>query len=50
MRIAFQRKHKTLSANFKTSTVLEMFEQNYKTYCAVTGKVGGRHTRSVSTA
>jgi len=42
VRIAFQRKHKTLSANFKTSTVLEMFEQNYKTYCAVTGKVGGR--------
>ena len=39
VRLAFQRKNKTLAANFKTTTVLDMFEQNYKTYCAMANKV-----------
>ncbi|KAI7907714.1 dimethyladenosine transferase [Cokeromyces recurvatus] len=34
LRILFTRKHKTFSANFKQSTVLDMLEKNYKTYCA----------------
>ncbi|KAK9727867.1 Dimethyladenosine transferase [Basidiobolus ranarum] len=34
MRILFVRKNKTLAANFKTSSVLMMLEQNYKTFCA----------------
>ncbi|KAI8068129.1 dimethyladenosine transferase [Gilbertella persicaria] len=34
LRILFTRKHKTFSANFKQTTVLNMLEQNYKTYCA----------------
>ncbi|CAO3639752.1 unnamed protein product [Cunninghamella blakesleeana] len=34
LRIVFVRKHKTLAANFKQTTVLNMLEQNYKTYCA----------------
>ncbi|KAF9540206.1 Dimethyladenosine transferase [Mortierella hygrophila] len=34
MRILFVRKNKTLSANFKTVSVMEMLETNYKTYCA----------------
>lgn len=38
LRIAFNRPNKTLSANFKTRTVLEMLEKNFKTLCAVEGK------------
>ncbi|CAO3579948.1 unnamed protein product [Absidia cylindrospora] len=34
LRILFVRKHKTLAANFKQTTVLNMLEQNYKTYCS----------------
>ncbi|KAF9970969.1 Dimethyladenosine transferase [Actinomortierella ambigua] len=34
MRIVFGRKNKTISANFKTDTVEEMLENNYKTFCA----------------
>lgn len=34
LRILFVRKHKTLAANFKQTTVLSMLEQNYKTYCS----------------
>ncbi|CAO3636623.1 unnamed protein product [Cunninghamella echinulata] len=34
LRIVFVRKHKTLAANFKQTTVLNMLEQNYKTYCS----------------
>ncbi|KAF9283323.1 dimethyladenosine transferase, partial [Mortierella alpina] len=34
MRILFVRKNKTLSASFKTDTVMEMLENNYKTFCA----------------
>ncbi|KAJ1977387.1 Dimethyladenosine transferase [Dimargaris xerosporica] len=34
MRIVFSRKNKTLMGNFKTTPVLTMLEQNYKTYCA----------------
>lgn len=32
VRIAFLRKNKTLSANFKTKSVLKMLEANYNTY------------------
>ncbi|GBM91486.1 putative dimethyladenosine transferase [Araneus ventricosus] len=35
LRILFVRKNKTLSASFKHTSVLEMMEQNYKTYCSV---------------
>lgn len=35
VRILFMRKNKTAAANFKTTSVLEMLERNYKTYCAV---------------
>lgn len=35
VRILFLRKNKTASANFKTSSVLEMLEKNYKTYCSL---------------
>jgi 18S rRNA (adenine1779-N6/adenine1780-N6)-dimethyltransferase len=37
VRICFTRKNKTLSSNFKTSSVLEILEQNYKTWCAING-------------
>jgi len=35
VRLAFQRKNKTLAANFKSDAVLTMLEQNYKTFCAL---------------
>eukprot|EP00128_Syssomonas_multiformis_P007988 Colp12_sorted_trinity150504_noHs@35334 len=38
VRICFVRKNKTLSASFKSSSVLEMLEKNYKTLYAVSGK------------
>jgi 18S rRNA (adenine1779-N6/adenine1780-N6)-dimethyltransferase len=38
LRILFLRKNKTVSANFKTDSVLKMLEHNYKTYCSLTGK------------
>ncbi|CAG8469719.1 6493_t:CDS:2, partial [Cetraspora pellucida] len=34
LRIVFVRKNKTLSANFKTSSVLDIIENNYKTFCS----------------
>ncbi|RIA84863.1 putative dimethyladenosine transferase [Glomus cerebriforme] len=34
MRIVFVRKNKTLAANFKTTTVLQIIENNYKTFCS----------------
>lgn len=34
VRIAFGRKNKTMAANFKTSTVVDMCEKNYRTWCA----------------
>ncbi|CAG8651240.1 6388_t:CDS:2, partial [Paraglomus occultum] len=34
VRIVFVRKNKTLSANFKSTPVLQMIENNYKTFCA----------------
>ncbi|KAG9307210.1 hypothetical protein G9A89_017038 [Geosiphon pyriformis] len=34
VRIAFVRKNKTLAANFKTSSILQIIENNYKTFCA----------------
>ncbi|KAF9982972.1 Dimethyladenosine transferase [Modicella reniformis] len=39
MRILFVRKNKTVAANFKTDTVMEMLENNYKTYCATHDKM-----------
>jgi len=35
MRIVFVRKNKTLAANFKTTSVLQIIENNYKTYCSI---------------
>eukprot|EP00123_Amoebidium_parasiticum_P013346 comp21905_c0_seq1/m.31447 comp21905_c0_seq1/g.31447 ORF comp21905_c0_seq1/g.31447 comp21905_c0_seq1/m.31447 type:complete len:310 (-) comp21905_c0_seq1:551-1480(-) len=35
LRICFTRKNKTLGGSFKSSSVLEMLEKNYKTYCAL---------------
>ena len=35
MRIAFNRKNKTLHALFTCSSVLEMLQANYKTHCAL---------------
>jgi 18S rRNA (adenine1779-N6/adenine1780-N6)-dimethyltransferase len=35
LRILFLRKNKTLQANFKTETVLQMLEHNYKTWCSL---------------
>merc|ERR1712159_127471 len=37
MRIVFNRKRKTLHANFNVKTVLKNLEDNYKTYCSLTG-------------
>lgn len=37
IRILFMRKNKTVAANFKTTSVLEMLEKNYKTWCSVNG-------------
>ena len=37
MRILFVRKNKTVSGNFKSKTVLEMLEKNYKTVCSLKG-------------
>lgn len=34
LRILFTRKHKIFAANFKQTTVLNMLEQNYKTFCS----------------
>ncbi|KAI0217160.1 Dimethyladenosine transferase [Massospora cicadina] len=36
-RILFVRKNKTLAASFKTTSVLQMMEANYLTYCAYNG-------------
>jgi 18S rRNA (adenine1779-N6/adenine1780-N6)-dimethyltransferase len=38
LRIVFLRKNKTLSAIFKQSTILEMLEKNYKTFCSIKNK------------
>jgi 18S rRNA (adenine1779-N6/adenine1780-N6)-dimethyltransferase len=38
LRILFVRKNKTVSANFKVTSVLEMLEQNYKTYASLRGQ------------
>jgi len=35
LRIVFSRRNKTIAANFKTNTVMNMLEKNYKTFCAV---------------
>ncbi|RGB28908.1 dimethyladenosine transferase [Rhizophagus diaphanus] len=35
MRIVFVRKNKTLAANFKTTSVLQIIENNYKTFCSL---------------
>ncbi|GAM20171.1 hypothetical protein SAMD00019534_033460, partial [Acytostelium subglobosum LB1] len=37
IRLCFSRKNKTLPAIFKVNSVIEMLNQNYKTYCAVQG-------------
>ncbi|CAJ0860091.1 12663_t:CDS:2 [Entrophospora sp. SA101] len=34
MRIVFVRKNRTLAASFKTSSILQIIENNYKTYCS----------------
>lgn len=35
LRIAFARKNKTLSAEFKNKKVVEILEKNYRTHCSV---------------
>lgn len=35
LRILFVRKHKTVSANFKTTSILTMLTENYRTYCSL---------------
>jgi 18S rRNA (adenine1779-N6/adenine1780-N6)-dimethyltransferase len=37
MRICFGRKNKTLQSSFKTSYTIKMLEDNYKTWCVLTG-------------
>lgn len=37
LRILFVRKNKTVAANFKTQSILDMLEHNYKTYCSLRG-------------
>jgi 18S rRNA (adenine1779-N6/adenine1780-N6)-dimethyltransferase len=38
LRILFLRKNKTVAANMKTTSILEMLESNYKTVCAIQGR------------
>lgn len=45
LRVCFTRKNKTLGAAFKSSSVLEMLEKNYKTYCALNDIVCGSWAR-----
>lgn len=37
VRILFLRKNKTVGANFKTTSVLDMLEKNYRTWCSLNG-------------
>ncbi|KAI8826141.1 S-adenosyl-L-methionine-dependent methyltransferase [Fimicolochytrium jonesii] len=37
LRVLFVRKNKTVAANFKTQSILDMLEHNYKTYCSLRG-------------
>jgi 18S rRNA (adenine1779-N6/adenine1780-N6)-dimethyltransferase len=39
IRIAFMRKNKLLSSNFKTDSVLKMMEDNYRTFCSLNNQV-----------
>eukprot|EP01132_Coremiostelium_polycephalum_P003836 gene3836-4779_t len=39
VRLCFSRKNKTLSGIFRVSSVIETLNQNYKTYCALEGKM-----------
>ncbi|EFA78940.1 dimethyladenosine transferase [Heterostelium album PN500] len=39
IKLCFSRKNKTLPAIFKVNSVIEMLNQNYKTYCALEGKM-----------
>ncbi|KAI3638860.1 hypothetical protein MIR68_003358 [Amoeboaphelidium protococcarum] len=39
VRICFMRKNKTLPANFKVQTVLDMIEANYRTLCATKNQI-----------
>lgn len=39
VRLCFQRKNKTLGAIFKNKKVIEMLEENYKTFCSLNDKV-----------
>jgi len=38
VRVVFVRKHKTVGAAFKLTTVTEMLEKNYKTWCSLQNK------------
>ncbi|EGC29171.1 hypothetical protein DICPUDRAFT_84787 [Dictyostelium purpureum] len=40
VKLCFSRKNKTLSGIFRVGSVIETLNQNYKTYCAVSGKMG----------
>ncbi|KAM9978896.1 hypothetical protein ACTFIY_012636 [Dictyostelium cf. discoideum] len=39
VKLCFSRKNKTLSGIFRVSSVIETLNQNYKTYCALEGKM-----------
>ncbi len=39
LRILFTRKNKTVASNFKTTSILESLEHNYKTYCSLNSMV-----------
>lgn len=39
LRVLFLRKNKTIAAGFKTSTVLELLEKNYRAYVTASGEV-----------
>ncbi|KAI9294505.1 dimethyladenosine transferase [Neoconidiobolus thromboides FSU 785] len=43
VRILFVRKNKTLAGNFKTTSVLQLIENNYTTFCAVHGLQRNNH-------
>ena len=46
VRIGFLRKNETLGACFRTTTVLQALEKNYRTMCALLGKVRQRRSPS----
>lgn len=44
MRICFGRKRKTLRSSFNTNHILKLLDENYKTWCALTGERPGKYS------